>query len=148
MKFIIDNRRYDKRTYSVDCSDCAHCSKVDFFKDEFFYDGELGYGGYGHRTPTQDGLRQLVKHLNYTGNISDEITTIIYDKEGLYICAPKSHFDLKELTKTGQYSYLKTEKYTVKDDPIVFRYCRGGIQVLSKWGLEANDSKLIVPLSN
>lgn len=33
--FIIDNRRYDKQTYSVDCSDCAQCSKVDFFKDEF-----------------------------------------------------------------------------------------------------------------
>lgn len=36
----------------------------------------------------------------------------------------------------------------VQKDPIVFRLVRGGIQVLTKWGLEANDSALINPINN
>lgn len=54
----------------------------------------------------------------------------------LYIAAPKSHFNLEGLKKKGR-SWRPEPK-----DPIVFRYCRGGIQVLSKWGLEANDPML------
>lgn len=73
----------------------------------------------------------------------------ITKKEGNYIAAPKSHFDLKGTTKKGKKGFFKTEifKPEVKD-PIVFRYVRGGIQVLSKWGLEANDPDLANALDN
>ena len=62
------------------------------------------------------------------------------DYNGLFIAAPKSHFDLDGLkNKTlGFFNFSITE---VKD-PIVFRYVKEGIQVLSKWGLEANDEML------
>lgn len=62
------------------------------------------------------------------------------NRQGLFIAAPKSHFDLKGLKnqKSGFFDFTITE---VKD-PIVFRYVRGGIQVLSKWGLEADDEML------
>lgn len=68
------------------------------------------------------------------------------NKSGLFICAPKSHFDLKGLKK-NKLGYFFTTITEVKD-PIVFRYVRGGVQVLSKWGLEASDEALINPINN
>lgn len=59
----------------------------------------------------------------------------------LFIAAPKSHFDLTGVKKTGKFSFHKISSREV-NDPIVFRYCRGGVQILSKWGLEANDADL------
>ena len=59
-------------------------------------------------------------------------------KLGLSIAAPESHFNLKGLVKTSTFGWGKPE---VKD-PIVFRYVRGGIQVLTKWGIEGEDPML------
>ena len=61
-------------------------------------------------------------------------------KEGLYIAAPRSHFDLKGLEQKGLGWH--SMRIIEPKDPIVFRYCRGGIQVLTKWGLEAQDEAL------
>jgi len=36
----------------------------------------------------------------------------------------------------------------VQKDPIVFRFVRGGVQVLTKWGLEASDAALMNPINN
>lgn len=61
-------------------------------------------------------------------------------KEGLFIAAPKAHFDLTGLEKGKQskFGFFTPEP----KDPIVFRYVRGGIQILTMWGLEANDPSL------
>lgn len=69
---------------------------------------------------------------------------IIERSNSLFIAAPKSHFNLKGLKKS------KLGFFTFKDikDPIVFRYVKGGIQVLTKWGDEAEDEMLINPLDN
>jgi len=77
-------------------------------------------------------------------NIETSIKTV--DKSGLFIAAPKSHFDLNGLgeEKNGFFSVTIFEP----KDPIVFRYVRGGIQVLTKWGLEANDADLAVGILN
>ena len=71
-------------------------------------------------------------------------------KEGLFIAAPESEFDLKGLTKdkTGLKGYFKQIIEEKPDDPIVFRYVFGGLQVLSKWGPEAEDPALTNPLDN
>lgn len=69
------------------------------------------------------------------------------DMSGLFIAAPKSHLDLKDLSQKTKHGFFHVEKIEPKD-PIVFRYCRGGIQVLTKWGEEAEDPSLIVPLNN
>lgn len=68
------------------------------------------------------------------------------DKQGLFICAPRHHFNTNGLKKKG----LGFFDFTVTkiEDPIVFRYVRGGIQVLSKWGLEASDPALVNPINN
>lgn len=78
--------------------------------------------------------------------VFSDCTITKVNKEGLFIAAPKSHFDLKGLNNKalGFFNITITE---VKD-PIVFRYVKGGIQVLSKWGLEANDPELAVGINN
>lgn len=66
-----------------------------------------------------------------------------YIKEGLFIAAPKSHFNFADLTQKGK-GWFKT-KFTVEPkDPIVFRYVKGGLQVITKWGEEANDPNLTI----
>jgi len=67
--------------------------------------------------------------------------------DGLFIAAPKSHFDLKGLKHTNKVGF-RLFTPVIQKDPIVFRYVKGGIQVLSKWGLEANDEELANPIEN
>lgn len=70
----------------------------------------------------------------------------IQDRTGLFICAPKKDFDVTGLTKQGL-GYSNDKIIEVKD-PVVFRYVRGGVQVLSKWGLEASDPALLNEIDN
>ena len=69
-------------------------------------------------------------------------------KEGLFIAAPETHFDLSDVSKEKKYGYFKSHVTIVIQDPIVFRYCKGGVQVLSKWGDEASDELLVNPIEN
>lgn len=69
-------------------------------------------------------------------------------RDGLFIAAPSSHFNLEGVSKKGKHGFFNMFTQEVKDDPIVFRYVRGGIQVLTKWGLEANDPALVLPVNN
>ena len=78
------------------------------------------------------------------------ITTEVVEtssRSGLFIAAPKDHFDLTGLTFDKKKGYFKTT-IQVKKDPIVFRYVKGGIQVLTKWGLEADDAALQIEILN
>ena len=68
-------------------------------------------------------------------------------RSGLFIAAPKDHFDLTGLTFDKKKGYFQTT-IQIKKDPIVFRYVKGGIQVLSKWGLEADDPALQIEILN
>jgi hypothetical protein len=121
---------------------------------------------------TEEILNRLCKKYNlvyapvsnYIGNVPDknlaEISSVcidktdmititmtpfstITDKIGLFIAADKSLFDLKGLKKNG-YGFFR--KKTV--DPIVFHYVKGGVLIISKWGMEANDPELSVPELN
>ncbi len=64
------------------------------------------------------------------------------DRSGYFIAAPKEHFDLTELTANADNKGFYKRTSVVYKDPIVFRYVKGGIQVISKWGLEGNDEAL------
>jgi len=68
-------------------------------------------------------------------------------RQGLFIAAPKDHFDLTGLEFDKKKGYFQTT-IQVKKDPIVFRYVKGGIQVLTKWGLEADDPALQMEILN
>lgn len=67
-----------------------------------------------------------------------KVVNVTESRTGLFICAPKEMFKGKN---------NKISRAEAKD-PIVFRYVRGGVQVLSKWGLEANDPSMINPKMN
>jgi hypothetical protein len=81
------------------------------------------------------------------GFIADAVETT-YDRTGLFIAAPKEHFDLSGLTFDKKKGYYHAKTVRIIKDPIVFRYVKGGIQVLSKWGLEAEDPALQVEILN
>jgi len=91
--------------------------------------------------------------IKYEGKYLYEVSGISHeaiDKTGLFIAAPPSHFDLTGLTEnSNKMGFFKviTSKPESKD-PIVFRYVNGGIQILSKWGKEAEDENLVNPINN
>lgn len=90
----------------------------------------------------------LVKNYNAPVGkyLCDKATCHRQNREGVFIAAPRSHFNTQGLTKKGL-GFFEVFKTEIKD-PIVFRYVRGGVQVLTKWGLEANDPDLVVPKLN
>lgn len=94
-----------------------------------------------------DYLRE--NHGFTTTYLVKDIKNCTEQKTGLFIAAPKSHFDLTGLSKKGKYGYgiINIQIFESKD-PIVYRYCKGGLQILSKWGLEASDEALLNPIDN
>lgn len=76
----------------------------------------------------------------------DEIRVSKINRKGLFIAAPFDHFNMEGLSAKGKGFFEKTT--VVVNDPIVFRYVRGGVQVVSKWGEEANDPALQVGINN
>jgi len=87
---------------------------------------------------------KLAKSLGYKSNYSSytmykTATIETEQRRELYIAAPRKQFT-EELTVC---------KNSVEiHDPVVFRYCKGGIQVLTKWGLEASDPALVNDINN
>lgn len=116
-------------------------------KGKFQYEGATYLDG----KPSQKGMLDFARKKGYEGDFSDyiyrELKVEEINKQGLFICAPGSHFDLKNLSLKDKFGYMKVTKVEYKD-PIVFRYCKGGIQVITKWGLEASDPMLVNEINN
>lgn len=87
----------------------------------------------------------LSDYLNKKGFSINSNTIYAYAKyelqlesmEGLFIAAPKRDFNLKGLSKS-QYAYAERQIIQFRD-PVVFRYVKGGLEILTKWGIEASD---------
>jgi hypothetical protein len=74
--------------------------------------------------------------------------SIIIDKSGFFVAAPKSHFDLTGLNKKSKYGFFKVEVKEVKD-PVVFEYCKNNIcRIVTKWGTDDDQSYLDPALLN
>jgi hypothetical protein len=99
-------------------------------------------------------LRYAKTHGGYKGDYSGwtissgagSATVTEENYGGLFIAAPENHFNLEGLKNKGL-AFLSVTTQNIKD-PIVFRYVRGGIQVITKWGLEAEDPELQVDIMN
>lgn len=147
IKHVLDIKRF---SYGVTVEFADFCRSIELTVD--FPNPDLN----------QDSIRSLAYNAGFTGNThvsyapdwsksnyvqESEIHTI--DRTGLFIAAPPSHFDLTGLQKKGKHGFFNVSvlKIEVKD-PIVFRYVRGGIQVITKWGLEGNDPALVLPVMN
>jgi hypothetical protein len=68
--------------------------------------------------------------------------TIKTDKSGLFIAAPKSHFNLDNLSKQSEFGFFKVKVQEVKD-PIAFEFVKGDIvRIITKWGTDDDKSYL------
>lgn len=101
-----------------------------------------------HKTNiTETAIKKIIGYTgNYTGYVFLSARVQEVKRTGLFIAAPETHFNTEGLKKKGL-GFFQIFETEIKD-PIVFRYVRGGIQVLTKWGLEANDPDLVVPKLN
>lgn len=83
------------------------------------------------------------KYENFYFRESEVIT-----KDGLFIAAPPSHFNLYGLTKKSTFGFFKVEQQEVKD-PVVFQYCKNNIcRIITKWGTDDDQSYLDPALTN
>lgn len=74
--------------------------------------------------------------------------TKVVDMNGLFIAAPKSHFNLDGLDKKTKFGFFKVEITEVKD-PVVFEYCKNNIcRIVTKWGTDDDKSYLDPTLLN
>jgi hypothetical protein len=82
----------------------------------------------------------LEKSLSIDGD-GCSIETV--DKSGLFIAAPKNHFNSKDLSFDGSHGLFSLKKSKViKTDPVVFKFVRDGVLIITKWGLVGDDPLL------
>lgn len=96
---------------------------------------------------------KYARHLNLlrlkdTSLVVRNVKIETIHRDGLFIAAPKSHFNLKGLKTNDRGGWFNVTKIILKDDPIVGRPVYGGIQILTKWGIEAQDPALFVDRMN
>lgn len=105
------------------------------------------------------GTDEVVKAVSNRMKLSESfvkehirsVDTKPVERSGLFISAPKSHFDLTNLSKDGREYYEKQKvKVTVTKDPIAFYLLRGEendvnrefVRIVSKWGTSDDQSFL------
>lgn len=104
-------------------------------------------------TESASSFRRYFQSLN--PNISkggeyyfSKIKVETIDKSGLFVAAPKSHFNLNGLTKKTKFGFFNVTVQEVKD-PVVFEYCKNDIcRIITKWGTDDDQSYLDPSLTN
>jgi hypothetical protein len=141
-----DDARPDK--YRFTKIDCATGHGEDTIK--WLAETEFDFDPCKNHLSTDIIMKKMCPHkfdknlfLFWTGSRTEKC-----NKEGLYIAAPADHFDLKGLEKKGKFGFFEKRVVKIIQDPIVFRYVKGGIQVLSKWGPEAEDPNTFNEINN
>jgi hypothetical protein len=114
--------------------------------EEDKFDGDFIYKELKKKLEEQKANRRGIDVFNQ--GLYDHLTSVPYEMRvkryagTLFIAANKEFFDLENMKNIkGSHGYAPK-------DPIVFRWCRGGILVISKWGAEANDLELTTPELN
>jgi hypothetical protein len=88
-------------------------------------------------------FKSLNSNLEYIGTYYfNEIKVETVNKSGLFVAAPKSHFNLEGLDKKTEYGFFNVTIQEVKD-PVVFEYCKNDIcRIITKWGTDDDQSYL------
>jgi hypothetical protein len=144
-------KSYDARPtkYKFSKLDCSSSHGDDVIK--WLTETEFDFDPCGRIIGVDDMVKKMCPYkydsefyLYWTGSRSVQI-----NKDGLFIAAPANHFNLNGLDKKGKFGFFeKIKTKVVVNDPIVFRYVKGGIQILSKWGLEAEDIDILNEINN
>jgi len=88
----------------------------------------------------------LGKNICVWNSINSETKDV--SMNGLFIAAPKSHFNLDGLDKETKFGFFKTEITEIKD-PVVYEYCKNNIcRIITKWGTDDDQSYLDSALLN
>ena len=99
--------------------------------------------------PTYDAK---IVRLGYQGEMPKKgdftISADTFSKDGLFIAAPDTHFDMENLAKVTEHGFKSKTECVVPDDPIVFSFCKGGALIKSKWGAEGEDKALLNEINN
>jgi len=113
------------------------------YRHEFTSDEQISY--------RSDIARKIVKLSGLPNNKTIHLDshsehTISY--AGLFIAAPKSHFDTNGLTAKGKFGFFNVTVIEIKD-PVVFEYCKDGfVRIITKWGTDDDQSYLDPALFN
>jgi hypothetical protein len=87
-----------------------------------------------------DGMYTPEKTISLDAN---QCHVDVVDKSGLFIAAPKNHFNSKELSFDGSHGLFSLKrKKLIKTDPVVFKFVKDGVLVITKWGLVGDDPLL------
>lgn len=94
-------------------------------------------------SPTdQAALRKYLidKYKPEKGIAFKETSTTTIDKSGLFIAAPKSHFNLDGVEESGEFGFF-TQTVQVTKDPIVFEFLQNDfVRIITKWGTDDDQS--------
>ncbi len=128
----------------VSCKESCPKEFKNFFVEPLITDDQSLLQYIRSGTPT---YYAKIAKIGYSGEMPNSadytISVDTFCKDGLQIAAPDTHFDMEELQKVTEYGFQSKTACVVPDDPIVFRFCKGGAQIISKWGAEASDESLV-----
>jgi len=107
-------------------------------KYDLDYGGELKKNPWGIESSTW--MYVIWNHINI-GRYNFSTVEVI-EKSGLFVAAPKSHFNLDGISKENEFGFFDVKHVEVKD-PIVFEFCKNNlVRIVTKWGTEDDQSFL------
>ena len=143
----IDDRPSDLIKLKMNYNNSVPRAVKNWFDDRIFLSRELPseLDDYTLREfcPIKFNARWLYK--------TNGLTLIRMSRQGFFIAAPKTHFDLTTLLNNNSncFEYNEVKYEQLNKDPIVFRFINGNyVQILTKWGEESEDVNLTNPISN
>lgn len=82
------------------------------------------------------------KYIEVFGSYPRFNKSTIIEKNGIFIAAPNSHFNLEGLEKKSKFGFFNVTVQEVKD-PVAFEYCINDIcRIITKWGTDDDQSYL------
>lgn len=107
----------------------------------------IKHNGYNNNECINQFFNLERNTMYYKYNSMDFKITQIH-KSGLFVAAPKSHFNLDGLTEKSKFGFFNVTVTEVKD-PVVFEYCKNDIcRIITKWGTDDDQSYLDPSLTN
>lgn len=115
--------------------------KVIYFKDYAYRNEIMTYitSKCNPEALKNQNVSRAVQSIDFTSTFADE----------KLICAPKSDFNTKNMHEDGLF-LTETMKvsYTKDPDPIVLQRVHDGFLIVTAWGLEASDPKVVNEVNN
>lgn len=136
-------RLFNKKEPVFSTSDLLRINYTFSILKEWFLKGERtwAYCAFDEGIDGQKGKEPSFNDYNFT-------KAVFISRRGLFIAAPKSHFNLEDLTKKTKHGFFNV-RIVETTEPVVFEYCKDNIiRIITKWGTEDDQSYLDPALTN